>query len=364
MPVHTQDPPAIAGPSYARRAGPPVTQTRDNTMSNATHESPNPGRKRRRRNRGGQNRNHDQNPQDRQGGRGEGQSRREGGRREGGRREGGPRHHDRGQRDRRAMPKPAPKLTLWQKIKKIFGFYKEPVRPARTPQSERPRQERGERQERSGQQPKSNIRIARPQERKETERGPVESPRLYLGNLSYETTESDLEELFKGIGGVRNVEIVYNRNTHRSKGYGFVEMLHVDDAKRAVEVLHDQPFMGRKINVSGAKSKGFDEREEKDEDRPVRAQRPPRPAKAETAEATAAAAAAVATVAAASAAAPAEEIPAVTGIETAPAGVDPTPVAVEEVAAPVEAAAVEVEAPKEAEAPVEATTTEETTPES
>jgi RNA recognition motif-containing protein len=69
------------------------------------------------------------------------------------------------------------------------------------------------------------------------------------------------------------VEIVYNRSTHRSKGYGFVEMLHMDEAVRAVEVFHDQPFMGRKMTVSGAKSKGQDEREEA-EDRPERPERP------------------------------------------------------------------------------------------
>jgi RNA recognition motif-containing protein len=82
--------------------------------------------------------------------------------------------------------------------------------------------------------------------------------------LSYDVTEQDLQELFKGIGGVRNVEIVYNRSTHRSKGYGFVEMLRMDEAVRCVEVLHDQPFMGRKMTVSGAKSKGQDEREDQE----------------------------------------------------------------------------------------------------
>ena len=83
--------------------------------------------------------------------------------------------------------------------------------------------------------------------------------------MSYDVSEQDLQELFKGIGGVRNIEIVYNRSTHRSKGYGFVEMLRMDEAIRAVEVLHDQPFMGRKMTVSGAKSKGQDEREDADE---------------------------------------------------------------------------------------------------
>ena len=106
----------------------------------------------------------------------------------------------------------------------------------------------------------------------------MESARVYVGNLSYDVSESDLQDLFKGIGGVRNVEIVYNRSTHRSKGYGFVEMLHMDEAKRAVEVLHDQPFMGRKLTVSGAQSKGLDDREDKEEnsDRPERPARPER----------------------------------------------------------------------------------------
>jgi len=122
------------------------------------------------------------------------------------------------------------------------------------------------------------------------DRSSVESARVYVGNLSYDVSESDLQDLFKGIGGVRNVEIVYNRSTHRSKGYGFVEMLHMDEAMRAVEVLHDQPFMGRKLTVSGAQSKGLDEREDKEEssDRPERPERPERrPRTAPTATASA-----------------------------------------------------------------------------
>lgn len=84
----------------------------------------------------------------------------------------------------------------------------------------------------------------------------MEGNRIYIGNLSYEAAEHDLEDLFKGVGSVRKVEIVYNRNTHRSKGYGFVQMANVEEAKRAVEVLHDQPFMGRTLIVNTAKSKG------------------------------------------------------------------------------------------------------------
>lgn len=238
-------------------------------MSNAPSDSRNPGQKRRRRNRGGQNRNNQgQNP----GGRPEGQGHQGPNRRSGN-------HQERGPRERR-QPEPV-KLTFWQKLLKAIGLYKEPVRPPRPERAERPeRTPRDARQPREGREPKgerpvkANIRIARSESpRKEFERGPVESPRLYVGNLSYDVSESDLSDLFKGIGGVRNVEIVYNRNTHRSKGYAFVEMLHVDDAKRAVEVFHDQPFMGRKMNVSGAKSKGQDEREEQED----REEQKPRP---------------------------------------------------------------------------------------
>ena len=236
-------------------------------MSSPTNESRNnPGRKRRRRNRGGQNRN-PQSPQ--QSARPQGQGR----------------PANQGPRPTR-RPQPV-KLTWWQKLLKAIGLYKEPAKPVRQQRerTERPeRTERAERvdgpkKERSAQPVKSNVRVARGAEGHqkrdtERERGPVESPRLYVGNLSYDVSESDLTDLFRGIGGVRNVEIVYNRNTHRSKGYGFVEMLHVDDAKRAVEVLHDQFFMGRKLNVSGAKSKGQDEREDRDEEREERRPKP------------------------------------------------------------------------------------------
>lgn len=172
---------------------------------------------------------------------------------------------------------PAPKLTFWQKILKAIGLYKEPAAPSR-PASRHPQSEK---------KPvaKSNVRNARFDEKKsgerETQRGgssqraprerprggdgsTVESNRVYVGNLSYDVTEQDLQELFKGIGAVRGVEIVYNRSTHRSKGYGFVEMVRREEAVNAVEVLHDQFFMGRKMIVSGAKSKGHDDRDDKE----------------------------------------------------------------------------------------------------
>lgn len=230
-------------------------------MSNAPQESQGP---RKRRRRGNRNRNNNPNSQQRH----------DGPRQDGQRREGNRRQYGNGPR-----PAKAPvKLTLWQKLLKLVGIKpKAPAKPARP--------EREPRQEQTA--PKSNTRVARTHEGQKTrepreprerrEPGPIESPRLYVGNLSYDVSESDLQDLFNGIGKVRSVEIVYNRNTHRSKGYGFVEMLNVDDAKRSVEVLHDQPFMGRKLNISSAKSKGQDEREDREERQP-REERKPREA--------------------------------------------------------------------------------------
>lgn len=179
---------------------------------------------------------------------------------------------------------PAKKLSFWEKILKMIGLYKEPVRRGRNDQksseprgrdesrSQSNREPRGEKQA-----PRSNTRDTRnqgdarpprepraprePRERREPMLSEVESTRLYIGNLSYDANESDIEELFKGVGPVRNVEIVYNKHTHKSKGYGFVEMLRIDEAKRAVEVLHDQHFMGRQLIVSGAKAKNAEEGE-------------------------------------------------------------------------------------------------------
>ena len=100
---------------------------------------------------------------------------------------------------------------------------------------------------------KTNTRVARNrQDRVSAPKQPVSNRRLYVGNLSYEATESDLEDVFKGIGEVNSVEIIYNPRTHKSKGYAFVEMKKMEDAIRSVDILHNQPFMGRNLLVSGA----------------------------------------------------------------------------------------------------------------
>jgi len=81
----------------------------------------------------------------------------------------------------------------------------------------------------------------------------VTNERLYVGNLSYDATESDLFELFNGVGSVRNAEVVVNNRTQRSKGFAFITMATIDEAKRAVAELNGKDFMGRSLQVSGAK---------------------------------------------------------------------------------------------------------------
>src|SRR6476660_7350908 len=119
--------------------------------------------------------------------------------------------------------------------------FRGPQEPAKTQKKTAPAQPR------NGTQPSS--RPARKPERVE-----VTSPRLYVGNLSFDATESDLFELFNGVGHVQNAEVVSYRHNQRSKGFAFVQMQSIEEAKRAVEELHDKEFLGRRLVVSGAKS--------------------------------------------------------------------------------------------------------------
>jgi len=113
----------------------------------------------------------------------------------------------------------------------------------------------------SGSAPRSTNDNPRPQRepRPRREAPPAVNPadittdRLYVGNLSYDATESDLCELFNGVGAVRNAEVVVNSRTQRSKGFAFVTMGSVDEARRAVAELSNKDFMGRPLQLSGAK---------------------------------------------------------------------------------------------------------------
>ncbi|MEP6603482.1 MAG: RNA-binding protein [Spartobacteria bacterium] len=135
----------------------------------------------------------------------------------------------------------APKKTFWQRLMaSLFGNGESARKPAPSRNgSQEPRQQPRE------QPPRPQARKPEPIE--------VTSPRLYVGNLSFDATESDLFELFAGVGQVQNAEVVTYRHNQRSKGFAFVSMQTVDEAKRAVDELHDKEFLGRKLVVSGAK---------------------------------------------------------------------------------------------------------------
>src|SRR5437867_7019951 len=141
------------------------------------------------------------------------------------------RRGDRRAHQERAQTK-APKKTFWQRLAAFFGNGKSAKKSAVVM--------------RNGAPP--------PRPTRKPEAVEVTSPRLYVGNLSFEATESDLFELFNGVGHVQNAEVVSYRHNQRSKGFAFVQMQTIEEAKRAVEELHDKEFLGRKLVVSGAKS--------------------------------------------------------------------------------------------------------------
>jgi RNA recognition motif-containing protein len=104
------------------------------------------------------------------------------------------------------------------------------------------------------------------------------TPRLYIGNLSYDVTNADLEVLFAAHGSVVEAAVVTQSGSDKSKGFAFVEMSSVEEAKAAAVALNDHEVQGRKMLVTGAKSEG---REEKPAGRGERGERGPRPERGE-----------------------------------------------------------------------------------
>ena len=77
--------------------------------------------------------------------------------------------------------------------------------------------------------------------------------KLYVGNLSYNVTEGDLEQLFAGAGQVKQVSIIMDRQTRQSKGFGFVEMTTDAEAQKAIETFNNYELGGRNITVNIAR---------------------------------------------------------------------------------------------------------------
>jgi RNA recognition motif-containing protein len=79
--------------------------------------------------------------------------------------------------------------------------------------------------------------------------------KLYVGNLNYSVDGAQLEELFSKYGSVRSAQVIQDRETGRSKGFGFVEMADADSAREAIEVLNDHEHDGRRLTVNEARPK-------------------------------------------------------------------------------------------------------------
>lgn len=77
--------------------------------------------------------------------------------------------------------------------------------------------------------------------------------KLYVGSISFQATEEDLKEAFSEVGEVESVNIITDSYTNRSKGFGFVEMVSEEDAKKAIEALNGTSFMNRSIVVNEAR---------------------------------------------------------------------------------------------------------------
>lgn len=79
--------------------------------------------------------------------------------------------------------------------------------------------------------------------------------KLFVGNFSFSTTEADLQALFAPFGNIESVAVVTDRQTGRSRGFGFVEMSDRGEAEKAIEALNGKEFGGRTLNVNEARPK-------------------------------------------------------------------------------------------------------------
>ena len=86
----------------------------------------------------------------------------------------------------------------------------------------------------------------------------MEKNKLYVGNMSYSTSEEELREAFAAHGEVSSVNIVLDRITGKSRGFGFVEMSTPEAAQEAIKGLNDQDLGGRKLTVDFARERRND----------------------------------------------------------------------------------------------------------
>ncbi len=84
---------------------------------------------------------------------------------------------------------------------------------------------------------------------------------IYVGNLSYEVTEEDLRTSFESFGKVESANIINDKYSGKSKGFGFIEMSTAEEAKAAIEGLNGKELKGRNLNVNEARPRSEGRRE-------------------------------------------------------------------------------------------------------
>jgi len=100
--------------------------------------------------------------------------------------------------------------------------------------------------------------------------------KLYVGNLSFKTTENELQDLFSQYGGVNEAAIITDRETGRSRGFGFVTMSGSPEGQAAIKALDGQEYEGRRLTVNEARAReerpqrSFGDRPKRSFDRPRR----------------------------------------------------------------------------------------------
>jgi RNA recognition motif-containing protein len=76
---------------------------------------------------------------------------------------------------------------------------------------------------------------------------------IYVGNIAFKATADDIRQLFERFGAVKNVTVITDRETGRSRGFGFVEMANANEGKAAIEALHGTALLGRELTVNEAR---------------------------------------------------------------------------------------------------------------
>ena len=78
---------------------------------------------------------------------------------------------------------------------------------------------------------------------------------IYVGNLAYSTTDEDLRAAFAPFGSITSARVVFDKETGRSRGFGFVEMASSSEAHAAIEALNQKEFQGRQLRINEARPK-------------------------------------------------------------------------------------------------------------